>query len=197
MRQSKYVLQLQGLLQTPFFTASDAVQHGIPRHALAYFVKKGMLERIYTGAYRSPSYVPKVDFEWENLAQAAASIPEGVICLISALCYYHLTDQIMREAWIAVPNAFCAPKRPHTRIVRMRNTELGRSEIQLGEFKVRIFDQERTIVDAFRYLSKEIAIKAIQRYMREEGHKAQLKKLAEYAHALRVDLTPYILSFTT
>ena len=77
MRQSKYALQLQGLLQILFFTASEAARHGIPRHALAFFVKKGVLERIYTGAYRSLNYIPKVDFEWENLAQAAASIPEG------------------------------------------------------------------------------------------------------------------------
>lgn len=135
----------------PIFTVQDAAQHGIPRHALGYFVKTRVLERVYTGAYRSSGYLPKVDFEWDNLAQAAQSIPEGIICLISALCYYNLTNQIMKEAWIAVPHRSCAPKRPYTRIVRMRNTELGRSEIQIGEFYVRIFDRERAIVDAFRY----------------------------------------------
>jgi hypothetical protein len=37
---------------------------------------------------------------------------------------------------------------------------LGKSEITLGEYKVRIFDLELCIIDAFRYLSKEIAISA-------------------------------------
>lgn len=197
MRQSKYTAQLQDLLQRPGFTIGDADQLGIPRHALAYFVKTGVLERVYKGVYRSSHYELKVDFEWENLAQAAASIPDGVICLISALCYYNLTDEIMREAWIAVPHRLCAPHRSHTRIVRMRNIELGRREIQLGEFKLRIFDRERTIVDAFRYLSIEIAIKAIQRYMTDKEYRPDLQKLSRYSRALRVNLTPYILSFTT
>lgn len=197
MRQSKYIKQLEPLLGMPFFTTKEAIQNGIPRHALAYFVQRGILERVYTGTYRSPHYIPKVDFEWEHLAQIAASISDGVICLISALCYYNLTDQIMREAWIAIPHHVFAPKRPGTRIVRMRNMEIGILEIPMGEFRVRIFDRERTIVDAFRYLSKEIAIKAIQRYMQGGEYKPEPKKLAQYAKVLRVDLTPYILSLTT
>jgi predicted transcriptional regulator of viral defense system len=197
MRKSQYAAQLQDLLQRPSFSIGDAAQLGIPRHALAHFVKTGMLERVYKGVYRSSHYELKVDFEWENLAQVAASIPDGVICLISALCYYNLTDEIMREAWIAVPHRSYAPRRPHTRIVRMRNIELGRTEIQLGEFKLRIFDRERTIVDAFRYLGIEIAIKAIKRYMADNEHRPDLRKLSDYARALRVNLTPYILLFTT
>jgi hypothetical protein len=52
MRQSKYTAQLQNLLQRPGFTIGDADQLGIPRHALAYFVKTGVLERVYNGVYR-------------------------------------------------------------------------------------------------------------------------------------------------
>jgi hypothetical protein len=82
------------------------------------------------------------------------------------------------------------------RVVRMRNIALGKTEIQMGEFTVRIFDRERCIVDAFRYLDKETAIKALKNYLQSRDHKPQLKQLAEYAKALRVDLTPYILAFT-
>ena len=82
MGSSKYSDKLKQLLQLPFFSAIDAANLGIPRHALAYFVEKGVLERIYRGAHRSPSYEPEVDFQWQNLAMVAASIPKGVICLI-------------------------------------------------------------------------------------------------------------------
>lgn len=197
MRQSKFTKALWPLLELPLFTAEDARLRGIPRHALAYFVKKGILQRIYPGAYCSANYEPQVDFEWEHLALAAASIPEGVICLISALCYYELTDQVMREAWIAVSNCSHAPKRPNTHIIRMRNINLGQMVMKLGEYEVRIFDRERSVVDAFRYLSKEIAIKALQRYLRSKDHKPDLKKLQEYAKILRVNLTSYILAYTT
>jgi predicted transcriptional regulator of viral defense system len=197
MRRSKYLDALTPLLKKPLFTTKDAQSQNIPRHALAYYVKAGVLERLYPGAYRSVDYDQQVDFPWEHVAWAAVSIPEGVICLISALCIYDLTDQIMREAWIAIPNRIYAPKRPGTRIIRMRNVALGKAEIMLGEYQVKIFDRERTVVDAFRYLSHEIAIKALQRYLRSKDYKPDLKKLQEYAKILRVKLTSYILAYTT
>lgn len=197
MRQSKYGTALQHLLKMPLFMVKEAESRGIPRHLLAYYVKTGVLERLYPGVYRSADYEPKIDFPWEHVACAAASIPEGVICLISALCIYDLTDQVMREAWIAIPNRAYASKRPNTRIIRMRNLDLGKKEMMLGEYKVKIFDKERCVVDAFRYLSHEIAIKALQHYLRGKSHKPDLKKLQEYAKILRVKLTPYILAYTT
>lgn len=181
----------------PIITLAEAEKRGVPRHALAYLVKKGTLERLYPGAYRSTSYEPQVDFQWEHLALVAASVPDGVICLISALCYYDLTDQVMREAWIAIPHHRYPPKRPNTHIVRMRNLLLGLEKMVIGEYQVRIFDRERCIVDAFRYLSYEVAIKALQLYLRDKTHKPQLKKLAEYAKQLRVNIKPYILAYTT
>jgi hypothetical protein len=79
----------------------------------------------------------------------------------------------------------------------MRNIELGCSEIKMGEFTVRIFDRERCIVDAFRYLDRETAIKALKNYLFSDDYKPQLRKLSEYAKILRVDLKPYILALTT
>lgn len=196
MRQLKHLKKLEPLVNIPLFTSAEAEKQGIPRHALAYLVKRGTLERIYPGAYRFSQYEPKVEFQWENLALVAASIPDGVICLISALCYYDLTHQMMREVWIAVPHESHPPKRPNTRIIRMRNVKLGKIEIALGEYNVHIFDRERCIVDAFRHLSKEIAIKAIQRYFQNTKYKPDPKKLGSYAKALRVNILPYILSYT-
>ncbi len=115
MRQLKYVQHLEPFHRVPFFTAKEALKRDVPRHALAYLVKRGDLERIYPGAYRFPEYEPEVEFQWENLALVAASIPDGAICLISALVYHDLTDQVMREIWIAVPHESYSPKRPNTR----------------------------------------------------------------------------------
>jgi predicted transcriptional regulator of viral defense system len=192
-----YLKKLEPFINVPIFTSAEAEKQNVPRHALAYLVKRGTLERIYPGAYHFSQYEPEVEFQWENLALVAASIPHGVICLISALCYYDLTDQIMREIWIAVPHESHPPKRPNTRIIRMRNVKLGKIAIALGEYNVHMFDRERCIVDAFRYLSKEIAIKAIQRYFHSTKYKPDPKKLGAYAKTLRVNITPYILSYTT
>ncbi len=193
----KHIDGLKPLLKKPFFSLADAQKQGISRQALANFVKKGIIKRVLTGLYRATDYEIKVEFEWENLALIAASIPRGVICLISALCYYDLTDQIMREVWIAVPFNSLPPKRPNTRIVRMRNIALGKIKLKLGEYNVQIFDRERCVIDAFRYFSIEIALKALQKYLRSREHKPQLEKLTDYAKILHVDLTPYILAYTT
>ncbi len=197
MRKSKYIKQLEQFHNAPFFTAKEAAKQGIPRHALAYLEKKGSLERVYPGTYRFPEYTPKIEFQWENLGLIASSVPESIICLISALVFYDLTDQVMREIWLAVPHRSHPPKRPNTRIVRMRNTDLGKTVMTLGEYRVQIFDKERCIIDAFRYLSKEIAIKALQRYFHSPTAKPDPKKLGSYAKKLRVNITPYILSLTT
>ena len=103
----------------------------------------------------------------------------------------------MREIWLAVPHKSHPPKRPNTRIVRMRSIDLGRMQITLGEYRVQIFDRERCIVDAFRILSKEIAIKSLQKYFQSTAIKPDPKKLGSYAKKLRVNITPYILSYTT
>ena len=197
MRKLKYSKQLEPFHNVPFFTAEEAEKRGIPRHALAYLEKRGDLERIYPGAYRFSKYTPEIEFQWENLGLIAASIPESVICLISALVFYDLTDQVMREIWLAVPHKSHPPKRPNTRIIRMRNIDLGKTRVTLGEYQVQIFDRERCIIDAFRYLSKEIAIKALQRYFQSRAAKPDQKKLSIYAKKLRVNITPYILSCTT
>ena len=196
MRHSKYDEQLLPLLERPFFTNLEAFSKEVPRHVLAYLVKKGILERIRPGLYRSTHYEPEVDFQWEQLAVIASSTPEGTICLTSALCYYCLTEQIMREVWIAIPHRLKASKRSGIRFVRMRNTDLGKTEAQIGEFTVQIFDRERCIVDAFRYLDRETAIKALKNYLNSTDYKPQLKKLSEYAKTLRVNLKPYILTLT-
>lgn len=180
------------------FTAQDARHKQVPAYALDYFCRLGVIKRLTRGIYQPTAYEPKVEFLWEGLAVVAASIPNGVICLISALCLYELTDQIVREHWIAIDNRAKAVKRPHARIVRMRNLRLGLDSMSLGEHTLRIFDQERTVVDAFRLLDLEVAIKALRAYLeRAQGHKPDIQKLQAYAQILRVDITPYLIALTT
>lgn len=198
MKRSKYVTLLEPLLAKPFFTAKEAKDRGIPTRMMAYFAQKGVVEPFGRGQYRVVDAVSGVDFELEELVLTACSIPRGVVCLISALCFYNLTDQIMREYWIAVPNKDKKPKRAHTRIVRMRNMTLGVTQVTLANFDLKIFDRERTVVDAFRYLSHEIAVKALQSYLKPSNNeKPNLAKLSEYAKALRVNITPYLTVLTT
>ena len=198
MTTSKYDQIITKFAETAVFTTEEARKAGLPSRMLAYFCKKGLIERISRGIYKGGIAQLDIDFRWEDLSLVTMSIPNGVICLISALCYYGLTDQIMREFWIAVPHSSKRPKRPKTRIIRMRNIELGQTKITLGTHHLKIFDKERTIVDSFRYLSHEIAIKALQEYLKpKKTIKPNLNKLLKYAKTLRVNIYPYIMALTT
>ena len=139
-----------------------------------------------------------VDFRYEDLVLISQSIQGGVICLISALTIYELTDEIARAHWIAVSNDSRAPRRKGAKIIRMRNIKLGKTKITVGCETVNIFDIERTIIDSFRYLGVEIGVKALRAALKKSGNdKLDLKKLQAYAKILRIKIAPYIMAVTT
>lgn len=189
--------KIDPLIQKPFFSTAEARSLGVHPSLLAYYCKIGTLEKIGRGLYRESGRDFNVPIEWEDLAVAVLSIPDGVICLSTALSFYQLTEEQVREFWIAVPREKFPPKRPHTRIVRMSNMELGKTEIVLGEVRIPMFDQERSIVDAFRFLSIETALTALKRYLKGDGGvKPDMKKLKKYATAQRTDLEKYIMALS-
>jgi predicted transcriptional regulator of viral defense system len=189
---------LEKLASKPIFTAKDARAEGIHPSNLSYYVKTNLIERVARGVYRGLNTQVDVEFQWEDLVLTAHSIPNGVICLISALALYELTDEIPRAHWIAIPHATTAPKRENTRFIRMRDMETGKTMRLIGSETVRIFTIERTIIDTFRYLGKEVAIKALKAALKPNRHtKLNLKKLREYAKIFRIDIDPYLMTITT
>lgn len=188
---------LEKLLKRPSFTSKEARALDIKATSLAYYAKTGVIERISHGVYRSLKVKSSAPFEWQDLLETVNSIPDGTICLISALSYYGLTQEIQRQYWIAVPHEVGQIKRPRTKIVRTRNFKLGRVPLKLGEYKTHIFDRERCVVDAFKKLSKESAMYSLRSYLkRTDEHKPDLPKLARYAKELRVDIVPYLEALT-
>ncbi len=198
MKKISKFTKLKKLLKKTIFRASEARQAGVSSSLLSYYVKKGLIERVDRGVYRGIETSLDVDFKWEDFVLVTKSISNGVVCLISALALYELTDEIPREHWIAVSNETRAPRRKGAKIIRMRNIDLGQIEIEIGSEKIKIFNQERTIIDTFRYLGKETAIKALKIALKKSGNeKLDLKKLQDYAKKFRVKIAPYIMAVTT
>ena len=122
----------------------------------------------------------------------------GVVCLISALAIYDLTEEIPRKHWIAIPHGTSVKASRKQKIVRYRNMELGKTEMNLEGTIVPIFDRERTIIDAFRLLSRETAIKALKAAIVQSGkNQTRSDQAGTYAKKLRFNITPYLLSVTT
>jgi len=185
------------LISKPIFTSREARAFGVHPSLLSYYVKKGVLKRLKRGVYRCTEH-SSLHFQWADLIEAVYGINGGVICLLSALAIYDLTDEIPRQHWIGIRHSTDALGGPGLKIVRFRNFELGKTSIKLDDVTVSIFDRERTIVDAFRLLSQEVAIKALKIALTPpREHKLDLIKLQEYAKKLRVNIDPYLITVTT
>jgi predicted transcriptional regulator of viral defense system len=198
MRPPKILLLLGPLLEQPHFTSKDARERGASSAALNHYLKTGRLKRLRRGVYQSADYQNPLAFQWEDLIAAVGCVRGGVICLISALAVYHLTDEVPRMHWIAIRHGTSVKSIPGIKILRYRDLEMGKTEIELEGTKVPIFDRERTIVDAFRVLSKEIAIKALKEAVAKGGKdRIDLVKLQDYGRRLQVDIGPYLMSVTT
>lgn len=182
------------LTEKKVFSTAIARQYGVYPPLLAYYQKKGSIERVNRGLYKASLYDPKIPPQWEELVYTVLSVPDSVICLLSALALYEMTDEIPRKHWIAVSNDRMAPRRAGTRIIRLRDIKTGKTTLKIGNLHVPIFDKERTVIDAFRYLSKEVAIKALRSYVDQK--KPDFNKLYEYGKKLRMDIEAYVLSLT-
>lgn len=193
MKPITHIQRINPLLERPLFHAKEARTLGCTTALLAYYVKKGIIERIDRGVYRGTNSKIDVDFMHEDLILAAKAVPDGVICLVSALEIYGYTEEIPRAHWIAVSHERIAPRRKKVKIVRMRNMTLGRVHINIGSETVSIFDRERTIIDAFRYLGKETAIKALKAAIADRNNKVDMVKLRRYAKTLRVPIDTILM----
>lgn len=196
--QKNALIKIQKLLKQSSFTASEARHLGVSSSLLAYYVKKGEIVKLSRGVYcGNKSTRKEVPFEWEDLIATARSIANGRICLISALALYELTDEIPRQFWIAIPNKQFAPKRPKTKIIRMRDVKTGSTSIKIGSVNISIFNRERTLVDSFRFLTTEIAIKALKEYLSGKHGKPDLVKLRKYSQKLKTPIEKYVEALTT
>ncbi|MDN3504713.1 MAG: hypothetical protein P0S95_03960 [Rhabdochlamydiaceae bacterium] len=193
MRHQEHLAALSPLLKKPYFTSKEAKILGVSSATLCYYVKIKRLKRINRGVYQDVNYFNKHAFLWSDLIEATCSTPNGVICLISALAVYNLTEEIPRQHWLAIRQQTSYKKSPDINITRFRNFNLGKTEITLEGTLVPIYDKERTIIDSFRLLSRETAIKALKSAVNMKGAaRIDFVKLELYAKKLRFNIQPYL-----
>jgi len=197
MKPKNALKKIETLLSAVNFTTKEAKQCGVTVETLAYYVKAGEIERLGRGLYRGIHAPSMQSFRWEDLVTAVRSVENGVICLTSALALYELTDEIPRQYWIAISHGTSHHASPMVKIIRMRNLTLGKTVIDIDGAVVSIFDRERTILDAFRYLSKETALKALKTGLEQTREKRiDVNKLRSYAKKMKVIIDPYLLALT-
>lgn len=198
MRPKTALQKINPLLKARSFTSAQARARGVTAATLAHYVSTGDIQRIGHGLYKGPNAASGEDFRWEDLLEAVQRTKNGVVCLVSALAFYDLTEEQPRQHWIAIRHDTVHRHPASTKIVRMRNFDLGKTTAKIGTETFPIFDRERTIVDSFRYLGIEVALKALRAALKKKGvEKVDFERLRLYAKKLRVNIEPYLLTVTT
>jgi len=197
MKPKNALKKLESLLHAPSFTSKDARLRDVSSATLAYYMKQNEIQRIGHGIYRGAKAPVADDFRWEDLIEAMQRVKDGVICLTSALFLYQLTEEMPSQHWIAIRHGTLHRAAFPTKVVRMRNLKLGKTTIKIGNVKLPIFDRERTIVDAFRFLGRETALKALKIALTKKGsERIDIERIRKYAKKLRVKIEPFLIAMT-
>lgn len=178
----------------------DELRHeGIHPRWLRRFQDEGLIERVRAGLYRSTEAPETTD---RTLFDACAAVPEGVVCLVSALAYHELTTANPPAVQIAIPQGHWRRKIAYPPVqffeFRPRLMKLGVEEVRGphgGE--LRVFGAERAICDAFRLrriVGKDIALEALQIYLRRRRPRRDINELLRMARETRVQrlIQPYV-----
>lgn len=162
----------RGLLaQHGMMRASELAAVGVAGTTIARLLADGMVLRLSRGLYQ----LADADLDaHHDLAEASKRAPKGVICLISALAYHELTDQMPRKVWMAIGLKDWTPAEhgPRLRIVRMSD-RLLQSDIEthmIENVSVSMFTIPRTLVDCFRHRKSvgiNVAVEALREALRQ------------------------------
>lgn len=157
---------------------------------IASLVKEKTLEKIKPGFYRLGdfSYFEDVNVSLISVCRAE---PNVVICLISALDYYEMTDFNPGEIYYAIPhskkkkNFIQPPVKPFFFRNRFYNPGIDIIETKYGSIK--IYSKEKTVCDMFRYrnkLGEDLAIEALKNYLKQK--EKSIAKLVTFAEICQV-----------
>jgi len=168
------------------FRSSQAVAAGVSWRDLYALRDAGELLEISRGVFQLADVV----FDRVDYVAVCARVPEGMICLVSALEYWDLTDQIPRRVHVAVPSGAHRPTIDYpptcVHVFKAEAFRLGRRQIDgpSGE-RFRVTDPERTVVDVFRLrhrVGSDLAMQALARYWR--SRRRDVPRLTELAQTL-------------
>ena len=171
------------------FSMQDLKEKGFSQYKVSKLVSEGKLIKL------NKSYYENADYRGEesDFYYTEAYAPKGVICLLSAAAYYHLTTFIPDAVDVAIPRkakVSTMPDWPQMSVHHYTDDrhELGVITVKEGGNEFQIYDMEKTVVDIVFYRekvgieeTKEILVTYLQRKDRN------LNRLLKYAELMKCD----------
>ena len=173
---------------------------GVTAATVSRMARAGEVIRLARGLYQ----LPDAPFDTSHsLAEAAKRLPKGVVCLVSALAFHGLTDQLPKKVWMAIGKKDWAPKPDGMpiRVIRFTESLLAQS-VETHVIKgvpVKVFGVAKTIADCFRHRNKvglSVAIEGLQEALRQR--KASPAEIARHAErgGISTVIRPYLEALT-
>ena len=173
---------------------------GVTAATMSRMERAGEVIRLSRGVYQLPDADQDPN---HSLAEAAKRVPKGVVCLVSALAFHGLTDQLPSKVWMAIGPKDWAPQRVGTpiRIVRFTGGLL-RENFETHAIEgvpVKVFGVAKTVADCFRHRGKvglPVAIEGLKEALRQR--KASPAEIARHAEKGGVStvIRPYLEALT-
>lgn len=171
------------------FSMQELKEKGFSQYKVSKLVREGKLIKL------NKSYYENADYRGEesDFYYTEAYAPKGVICLLSAAVYYHLTTFIPDAVDVAIPRkakVSAMPDWPQMSVHHYTDDrhELGVITVKEGGNEFQIYDMEKTVVDIVFYRekvgieeTKEILVTYLQRKDRN------LNRLLKYAELMKCD----------
>jgi len=169
---------------------------GIHSQLLTRLVAEGVIERVARGRYQLAN---RKQMNHSSLVLVAASVPRGVVCLLSALDFHGVGTQVPGKVWIALDRRVRRPalKWPPLQVVRFSGKALteGVETHVFDGHPVRVYGVAKTIADCFKYRNKigiDIAMEALREGWAER--RFTMDEISRYARICRVHrvIRPYL-----
>lgn len=174
----------------------EALNAGVHPRTLYEMRDRGELEQLTRGVYRLVDMPPLSD---PDLVTVSKRVPQGVICLISALAFHELTTQIPHAIHLAIEQGAWTPQIEHPPIQIYHFSKsaftAGIEPHDMDGIQVRVYSPEKTLADCFKFRNRiglDIALEALRTYRSRRN--ARLNQILEYARACRVEkiMRPYL-----
>ena len=168
--------------------SADFVAAGIRAADVVNLCNAGYLDRVRHGYYQMAEQTETAEEQ-----MLATLIPQGIVCVESALFHYGYSDFAPRKWSIAVPRTVSRSTLDvdvlplQTYFVQQDLYELGKTTGDFDGVTLPVYDRERTICDCFKYRSRldnELFSKALNAYANDP--QKNLNNLSAYAKKLRV-----------
>ena len=173
---------------------------GITAATVSRLEREGVVTRLSRGLYQLANAIPEGN---HSLAEASKRVPRGVICLVSALAFHGITDQIPRSVWIAIGSKDWKPQidYPPLRVVRFADNFLHDNveTYDIEGVAVPIFGVAKTIADVFRHrrsVGTDVALLALKDALRQrKTNPSDISACATRSGVWRA-LRPYLEALT-